>query len=349
MGDERQSDEISASAELTPTGFKAKLKSRAASAIDRFWGSKVDRKSVPIEADNAEIKAMSNARVKIIDALGDLGVERLKNDPEFAARAVDNFLPSLLRRQENKDAVLELALEDLRQNPSTDEQDASGAEALDDSFLDRFERYAEDASTEALRAKWGKVLAAEVRQPGTFSAKVLRVVDELEPSTALLFEQLCRHRLHNTIVKCLAGEMSFPNRANLVSAGLLVDPGLSGQIRTFTSVADNSGRDLWMCHCGIASVAVDKGLTIPGSKKGECPPIISNNSEPALPAYVLTDVGYAVSSILTDHQEATFAALVDRLATYIAPSEVREFRDTGSGHFQLIRVVKKAAGDSSIG
>jgi hypothetical protein len=177
-----QANSVSISGELTQTGVKASIMSRAVSAWDRLWGAKADKRRAPIDADIAETTALSAARVKMIDALGDMGVDRLKNDPEFAAGAMENFLPSLLRRQENKDAVLELAAEDLKQNPGTEQEAQAGPEKLNEAFLNRFERYAEDATDDEVRERWAKVLASEIRQPGTFSGKVLRVIDELEPS-----------------------------------------------------------------------------------------------------------------------------------------------------------------------
>jgi hypothetical protein len=56
--------------------------------------------------------------------------------------------------------------------------------------MNRFERFAEDASTDELRQRWGRVLSAEIRKPGTFSPKVLRIVDEIDQSTAAIFERV---------------------------------------------------------------------------------------------------------------------------------------------------------------
>ncbi|MCX8572667.1 DUF2806 domain-containing protein [Aminobacter sp. MET-1] len=343
MGDSNEVEEIGVSTELTPNGFSAKVKSRTASAWDRLWGSKVEKRSIPIEAENAEAKAISDGRVKMINALSEIGVERLKSDPEFAARAVENMFPSLLRRQDNKDAVLEVALEDLRQNPRSPGQDSSGSETLDDSFLNRFERYAEEATVDVLRAKWGKVLAAEIRAPGTFNAKVLRVVDELDAPTALLFERFCHHRLRDVVVKCLAGALSFEDQTRLVSSGLLVDPGLLGQQRMFAETTDNRGTPLWIMNFDIALVAILRETSIP---KGELTPIASGDGVPGVPVYVLTDVGYAVSSILQDRQEMAFATYFDQLAAFLAPAEVREYRNNGNDQAELIRALKNEVSSS---
>src|SRR5208283_1459027 len=58
--------------------------------------------------------------------------------------------------------------------------------------LNIFERYAEDASSETMRALWARVLAGEIRRPGQFSLRTLRFMSELDATTAKLFESYAR-------------------------------------------------------------------------------------------------------------------------------------------------------------
>jgi hypothetical protein len=60
---------------------------------------------------------------------------------------------------------------------------------------------------------------------------VLRIVDELDPLAAQLFERSCVSRLTNVLPKTLVGDLPFDEVTSLVSSDLLVEPGLSGQIR----------------------------------------------------------------------------------------------------------------------
>lgn len=219
--------------------------------------------------------------------------------------------------------MLELALEDLRQNPPSEQQATAGDDKLDDAFLNRFERYAEDASEEVLRAKWAKVLASEIRKPGTFSTKVLRTVDELDAPTAELFEAFCRNRLGGVVIRCLSGKLSFADETRLVSSGLLVDPGIGGQQRTFTEKVDEGGTALWLTSVEIAVVGIAKDTPIP---KGELVPIKKLPDGVGVPVYVLTDVGTAISSIIPDSQEQALAAYMTKLETFLAPADVREYR-----------------------
>lgn len=340
MGENASGEEIGVSAELTPTGFTAKVKSRAASAIDRLWGVKADRKSIPIEAENAEAIAISNARVKLIDALGDLGIERLKRDPDFAARAVENFLPSLVRKQANKDAVLDAALEDLRGNPA--DPDQRSPTELDETFLDRFERYAEEASTEQLREKWGRVLAAEIRKPNTFSGKVLRVVDELDAETAALFERVCQHHADGVLLKPSLGVLSFREASTLTVADLLVEPGL-GQIRQSKEVTDAGGETLWFWGFGEVGFSLSQTSGLP---KADPDGIVLQHNEgrPALPIYVLTEVGRAITSILTDHSVTAVEVTMSKVAEHAPHLEMRKYVKRGD---EWQGVAKRPPSDAS--
>jgi len=235
--------ETSASVEVTATGVKASARSRLVAAIDRLGGNIFEKWNAPMEAETALIRAEAASNIKLIEAVTELGIEKLRSDPELAARAIEARLGVIVRRQENKDAVVTVALEDLRAHPPSEEEASVGGEKLDPDFLNRFERHAEDASSETLRAKWGKVLAAEVRKPGTFSPKVMRVVDELEATTAVLFERLCEHRLAEIVPKCLAWELLFHEQIALEISGLIIDPGphAQGQKRVFKQVTANDG------------------------------------------------------------------------------------------------------------
>lgn len=334
MTDEKH--EISIGGELTANGFKANVKSRWASAVDRLWGSKVDKKSIPIEAENAEVAAIAAGRVKMIETLSDLGVERLKSDPEFAARALENFLPSMLRKQENKDAVVELALEDLTATSQHEEESMSGPETLGDMFLNRFERFAEEATTDEVREKWAKVLAAEIRKPNTFSGKVLRIIDEVEPTTAALFERVCAHHVDGVLLKATLGNLPFHEITALVEAELVVDPVL-GHIRQCREVTDSSGTRLWLFPLGRQAIALSVTSPPPDADKNGTK-ISDDSGKPALPIYILTDVGRALTSIVPSRTTDLIASAISELMNAAPRSEIRLYdRPEGGGQMTMIK------------
>ncbi len=184
MPEDHLSNEVHLSAELTETGVKAAAKSRALSSFDRLVGSFADVGSAYFEGVSGRLRARAEGERQLIEAVAKYGVERIGADHEFAHRALENHFKKIAQQQINKDAVVSVALDDLRDQPPSDEAANTGPNELDEEFLSRFEMYAEGASTEQLRERWGRILAGEIRKPGTFGPRVLRITDELDSVTA---------------------------------------------------------------------------------------------------------------------------------------------------------------------
>lgn len=324
MSDDHLSNEISVSAELTPTGVKASAKSRTLSAIDRLVASALDRFGPKLEGPAAIARSKNAREVRIQDALTDRMVEMIHTDPSLAERALENHLGSIGRRQVNKEAVVTLALEDLTESPPSEEQSHAGPEVLDDAFLNRFERYAEDASSAQLRERWARVLSAEVRAPGTFSAKVMRTVDEMDTSTAALFERICESRLDDCIPKAILPKVNYMEQTRLVSTGLVVEPEL-GQVRLGYTANDASGKQIKMIPFGSATIGIVAGEGFTYPKMTE-PLLQDHEGRPAMSIWLLTDVGHAISSILPSGEKIAFDRLLDSMADYLIPGEVRDYR-----------------------
>lgn len=328
--DDHLDKETSVSGELTPTGVKFGAKSRFVAAIDRLGGNIVETMNVPLEARNRRARSVAEGETKLIEAAVEYGISQLGASPELAERAFKKHFRKVLASQDNSDGVIREAIEDLRQNPPSEEQSADPS-PISEEFLENLERYSEGATTEELRSRWGRVLAAEVRAPGTFSSKVLRVVDELGPDTAALFEKISGVRLGNSIPFCLleGGELPFAARTQLTDAGLLVDPGISGQVRKFTEGADGGGRELWVLGFGDVGVAIrrptEKAIAT-GDSKGRA--IILHKNKPAMPCYLFTNAGTAIATILPDRQVTANAAYVDKVAEQIG-IETIEMRKAG--------------------
>ncbi|MGX1745017.1 MULTISPECIES: DUF2806 domain-containing protein [unclassified Brevundimonas] len=342
MSDDHLSNEVSISAELTERGVKAGAKSRTLAAVDRLLGGVVDLANVPIERIAQKGRAKTDTQVAAIKALGEKQLEAIHSDPDFAARAMQQHLKVIGTRQENKTEAVRAALEDLRETPPTEEQNNSGGEQLDDAFLNRWERYAEDATSDQLREKWGRILAGEIRAPGTFSSKVMRIVDELEPNTALLFERFCAARVGMTVLGCLAPAADYVDLKRLVAAGLMVDPGEGGQIRRSSDVTDGSGHKMNLFSFGGKAVAFDDDQQIEkrniyGSKALN-EPLTLAEGKPAIPVYLLTDVGHAISSIIGHDEISVVENYLIKLSEDRPDLRFREFSLNAVGSFSLVKL-----------
>lgn len=328
-----QGDEVSVSVDLTPTGVNAKANSRFLSALDKLGGNVVEFGNAWLEAPTARKRAKTRGEVQLIEAVAKYGIDQLSNDKAFAERALANHFRKIGARQANKDAVLAEALEDLRNDPPSDESANSGPENLSEQFITRLEGYAETASTDDLRQRWGRVLASEVRAPGTFSPKVLRAIDEMDFATAELFERVCAFRIAQVIPKSLSGELSFEEAVRLKSAELIVEPGM-GQLRRFAESTSGDGKVFWMTGFENYGLGFQKSEVIAPTfnRKG---PLTSSEGAPAIPVYVLTEVGQAISGILPYNELEALNKLHGEIASALPAGILKRYVKQGEFWIEL--------------
>lgn len=314
MTNDHLDNETSVSAELSETGIKAAAKSRAVASFDRLLGSAADVGSAWFEGIATRKRAKAEGERQLIEATVKHGLDRMKLDDEFAKRAFENNFKKIAQQQLNKDAVVTEAIDDLRRNPPSIEEANIGPAQISEEFMGRFETYAEGATTEHLRERWGRILASEIRKPGTFNPKVLRATDELDAKTAALFEGLMQYRAANTLVKCLMPKLGFTETTALVTAGLLVEPGI-GQHRRYVQ-ADDGGKSIWVAAVG------NRCVSMPFDAQLDSGDVIGRNEgQPSMAVYVLTDVGVALSSILPSFESLVAERYALKLRS-VAPAHV---------------------------
>ena len=57
-----------------------------------------------------------------------------------------------------------------------------------------------DVSSEEARSRWGRLIAGEVLQPGSYSLRTLRILSDIDPSTASLFAHFCSHCIYRNVL-----------------------------------------------------------------------------------------------------------------------------------------------------
>lgn len=315
---------------LTESGAEAKAKSRTIAAIDRLGGNILERLNILLEPKISRERAKIEGEAKIISAAAEHAIKLIGSDDEFAARALASQFGNAVRKQINKDAVIETAIEDLLSNPPMDTHAGSDPEELSEEFLTRFEDYASGASSEQLRERWGRVLASEIRHPGNFSRAVLRVIDEIDPRTAEIFEEVCENRINDMLLKPLTGNLNFDVYQRLLEAGLLLEQGL-GQLTRFLETKLQDGRPIWFMSLGETAVAFDRSKTVASGREGV---LVMNEGVLSVSVYVLTRVGYAVSTILEDKSEQAAQKFLEKLRSE-HPDAVIYARKTGSSDYYL--------------
>ena len=193
------------------TAIPAPIRRNALKAFDRLCSALIDVPVGALERRSAEKRAESEARIKIIRENTDQIAQQMKVDPEYARIAVNKYGQKILREQVTLDNISAIAADQLKstesdnptrqstnepnQEQSTDSinQDTNDGkkETISDVWLNIFEREARPQSTEEGQLLFGRILAGEIRNPGSYSFPTLKTLGELDQNTATLFKKLC--------------------------------------------------------------------------------------------------------------------------------------------------------------
>lgn len=219
------SSSISAKVSGLVATFGEKLTPSAVKALGRLVNAGVDVPIAWLEQRKAAIDAKTQSLQLVESAIGQAAAARVGSDPELAERAATALLGKEYRRQTNREAVATAMIDELAhesdQGMATEPEER--ANELDDTWLNVFERYAEDASSADMQKLWGKVIAGQIKRPGKYSIRTLRFLSEVSQQDAILFERVAKHSFGKQIPKSLAvpdnGDIS--HLMTLEAAGLI--------------------------------------------------------------------------------------------------------------------------------
>jgi hypothetical protein len=104
------------------------------------------------------------------------------------------------KRQHNVESITAAAAAEL-----VDDGDVA-ENAPDEDWVSRFFKAAEDVSSEQMQGLWGRILAGEIKKPGSFSLKALDVLRNITRSDADLYEHVGRLALKHSSASFIAVE-----------------------------------------------------------------------------------------------------------------------------------------------
>jgi hypothetical protein len=211
-------------------------------ALDRLVGAVVDIPVAWLNQRKAKIDAQTQSYVAVESAIAQTAATEAGADHGLAERASNVLVRKCYRAQTNREAVSAAMLEDLRSGKeSANSIPEDAVELIDDDWLNVFERYAEDASSDRMQKLWGRVLSGEIRKPGRFSMRTLRFLSEFSQADALIFENFCNSAFGgiapNTLIKP-GGQKDISHLLDLEASGLII--GASG-LGLSQSIAFDSG------------------------------------------------------------------------------------------------------------
>jgi hypothetical protein len=140
----------------------------AGKAISRLVAGVVEIPAAYLDDFAQSIKNKTKAKELVSSEVAAAAAKLAANDTDIVARAAHNLLAKEYRRQKNKEDIARRTLELLEDAPNN-QQANEKHEYVDDDWLNIFERYAEDASSERMKERWARILAGQIRQPKSFS------------------------------------------------------------------------------------------------------------------------------------------------------------------------------------
>lgn len=196
-----------------------------AKAISRLALSAVEWPAAAFEAKAAEVKHNQAMREKIRAAMVKEAISQLPEKPDVADRAIEYFAADILGKQHNREQVLLHAAEELSQVPPPSDSNKSVNEEkeLDDDWLAALGRYAENATSERLQQMFGRVLAGEIKRPGSYSLFTLDLVSKLGEKDAKAITSIAPYVIGDGIYLTPTTKkvLDFVTISHLVAIGIL--------------------------------------------------------------------------------------------------------------------------------
>ena len=135
-----------------------------------------------------EIKQISeaicnNANLPIDYANGTISIN-IEDANDLVYRAQNRFLFQEMKKQQNVEAVVANAYTELENVDSVSET------PVDVDWISEFFNAVANISSEQMQQLWGKLLAGEIKQPGSFSLRTLETLRRLSQKEAHVFEEI---------------------------------------------------------------------------------------------------------------------------------------------------------------
>lgn len=155
----------------------------AAIVFRKLLGSATELPQAYLQALAQRVRDAADGRSVVAKALAQAVAEKAVASPDLLERAERTLLGRVLRQQQSIEAVVAKSINYLEASAPGDATHPPEDEVSDD-FLNRFQTHASDAASEELRDLFARILAGEIRKPGSFSLATLHVVSIMDQRLA---------------------------------------------------------------------------------------------------------------------------------------------------------------------
>lgn len=131
------------------------------------------------------------SRETIRKALDKAAADQLVADPEIVGRYAARFASDAAIRQRNIEEIARMAIEETSAQGTHDYPDEeSETPDIDDGWRMKFTSFAEGVSDDDMRRVWARLLAGEIKAPGSYSFQTMRLLAEMDRTIAEVFRDL---------------------------------------------------------------------------------------------------------------------------------------------------------------
>lgn len=166
---------------LDTVGKECEAATKFQEIIQKVFGSGWKKQADADERNPQTIRA--NPDMEIVYTKDGMNA-RMRTLEAFAYRAEQRLLNDAIREQENLECVFEATAHEIEEVSSTNDA------KVDDDWLVRFINISKDITTEEMQKIWGKILAGEIEQPGSFSLRTLETIRNISRNEALVFNKI---------------------------------------------------------------------------------------------------------------------------------------------------------------
>lgn len=156
-------------------------------ATDKLIGSVTDLGVSYIDTITENRKVINDGKNHVLNETAKATAQVAIQDKAMMDRAIELFASDLLDKQRNKEAVMKFAVEELNNGSFS----VNPEDTIEDDWLSTFSSLASQKSDKDVQFLLGKILAGEIRNPGSFSPMSLHILSTLTRDVAKYFESFC--------------------------------------------------------------------------------------------------------------------------------------------------------------
>lgn len=249
------------------TGIPAPVRTSFFKAVSDLLGGLTAIPAAKLKQYAQGIEDTTAARTSFAAAVAKAAADGGVAEPLIMQAAAEIYMPTGLRKAKNRIGIAERAAEHI----ASDTGDEIRTAPPEDDWMNTFMRFAEDASSEQLQDLFGRILAGQVKRPGSFSSTTLRAVSELDQAIAADFSFVWAKSVGEAVdygAEYHRGE-GFARWKRLAEAGLMAPSETAQFLPPFNPIVNESS--LWTPmsadgtfllihfpqHCGARWVGID--------------------------------------------------------------------------------------------